>query len=99
MDVGKVGNHGIYSGAGSITGYGGNNDYDFTYQPIDKADAIAKRHGYGLCSSSRYDYAGYIEDVRTQQADGDMVNRIDAFMNGEQVEGIETLIEQLTQEK
>ena len=51
--AGKVGNHGIYSGAGSITGYGGNNDYDFTYQPIDMSDAIAKEAYMVLCSSSR----------------------------------------------
>lgn len=89
----KIGNHGLYSGAGSITGYKGKKDYDFSYQPIDISDAIAKRHDedYEIArKNAKGPSADYIEDVNTYQADVDMIARIDAFMNGEQVTGIET---------
>ena len=88
----RAGTHGLYSGPGSITGYAGKDDYDFSFQPIDYADAIAKRHDedYASATASGEAYAGYIEDVRTYQADVDMVNRLDAFSNGEQVNGIDT---------
>jgi RHS repeat-associated protein len=72
----KFGNHGLYSGPGCITDRNGN--YDFSFQPIDWADAIAKRHDmdYAKATATGETYAGYLEDVRTVQADRDMVTRV-----------------------
>ena len=52
--------------------------------------SIAKRHDIDYAPiSKREDYAGYLEDVRTLQADKDMVQRIDDFQNSlKSVEGI-----------
>ncbi len=89
--------HGLYSGPGSVTYDGFSENYDFTMQPIDWADAIAKRHDMDYAAVAGENYAGYLEDVRTLQADRDMVARIDAltasFLNPFQsvgVEGVET---------
>lgn len=93
--------NGLYSGPGSVT-YDGkpkSRDYNFTMQPIDWADAIAKRHDmdYAKATATGEKDAGYLEDVRTVQADRDMVNRIDELVanstpfgkqNG--TEGVET---------
>jgi RHS repeat-associated protein len=72
----SIGNHGLYSGPGCVTGRNG--DYDFSYQPIDWADAIAKRHDmdYAAVTSTGEPYAGYLEDIRTVQADRDMIARV-----------------------
>ena len=88
----SAGNHGLYSGAGSITKYGGSKDYNFNYQPVDWSDAIAKRHDkdYEDATKSGGAYAGYIDDTRTYQADVDMLGRLDTFMNGGQVNGVDT---------
>ena len=53
--------------------------------------SIAKRHDIDYAPiSKREDYAGYLEDVRTLQADKDMVQRIDDFQNPfKSVEGID----------
>jgi len=71
--------HGLYSGSGSVThtGLPKSTDYNFDEQPIDWADAIAKRHDEDYASIAGENYAGYLEDVRTVQADKDMVTRID----------------------
>jgi RHS repeat-associated protein len=75
-----LGYHGLYSGPGSITTDGGENstNYDFSFQPIDWADAIAKRHDmdYARATESGEKYAGFLEDTRTVQADRDMVARV-----------------------
>lgn len=91
--------HGLYSGPGSVT-YGGfrnSENYDFTMQPIDWADAIAKRHDMDYAAVAGENYVGFLEDVRTVQAVRDMVARIDAlaasFLNPFKsvgVEGVET---------
>jgi RHS repeat-associated protein len=72
----KAANHGLYSGPGCITDRYGN--YDFNRQPIDWADAIAKKHDmdYATATSSGPKYAGYLEDTRTVQADRDMIFRV-----------------------
>ncbi|MDQ3073921.1 MAG: hypothetical protein M3Q97_11735 [Bacteroidota bacterium] len=91
--------HGLYSGPRSITydGFKNSTNYDFNEQPIDWADAIAKRHDMDYEAVAGENYAGYLEDVRTLQADRDMVGRIDkltaAFLNPfapNQVDGAET---------
>ena len=71
--------HGLYSGGGSITD--GNGNYDFSFQPIDWNDAIAKRHDQDYFNATNgYDnYTGYIEDIRTYQADVDMVDRLNTY--------------------
>ncbi|MAT90946.1 MAG: hypothetical protein CMC35_09660 [Flavobacteriaceae bacterium] len=73
--------HGLYSGAGSITD--GNGNYDFSFQPIDWNDAIAKRHDqdYYNATDGYANYQGYIEDIRTYQADVDMVDRLKSYKN------------------
>lgn len=87
--------HGLYSGSGSITDRNGN--YDFTFQPIDFADAIAKRHDMDYYDKQKFDKPGdvggikFLEDVRTVQADRDMVKRIHDYNSiFKDVEGIET---------
>lgn len=86
--------HGLYSGPGSITKDGGkgSTNYDFTFQPIDWSDAIAKRHDmdYAAATTTGEKYAGFLEDVRTVQADRDMVQRINDRTNlFKKVEGVE----------
>ncbi len=94
--------HGLYSGPGCITydGSEGSTNYNFDAQPIDWADAIAKRHDMDYADATKEggEYAGYLEDVRTLQADKDMVERVDditaAFLNNpfapNEVDGVET---------
>lgn len=65
--------HSLYSGAGCITDRNGN--YDFTFQPIDWADAIAKRHDWDYDVIQKNDKPGdimgiaFLEDARTVDAD------------------------------
>ncbi|HTN08213.1 RHS repeat-associated core domain-containing protein [Agriterribacter sp.] len=83
--------HGLYSGGGSITD--GNGKYDFSWQPVDIADAIAKAHDMEFASEAGGDgYQGYVEDVRTLAADRRMLQRIQAAQNGASAEdlGLET---------
>jgi RHS repeat-associated protein len=87
--------HGLYSGPGSVTKDGGkgSTNYDFSFQPIDWSDAIAKRHDmdYAAATATGEKYAGFLEDVRTVQADRDMVQRINDYTNPfKKVEGVET---------
>jgi len=100
--------HGLYSGPGSITfdGKSKSTNYDFHQQPIDWGDAIAKRHDMDYAEAAPDNYAGYLEDVRTLQADKDMVTRIDNLykenwykvlgmdLNGP--EGVETPVRTIT---
>jgi len=74
--------HGLYSGSGSITHDGNENSENFNFdeQPIDWGDAIAKRHDIDYSEVAGVNYAGYLEDVRTLQADKDMIKRIDEFI-------------------
>ena len=76
--------HGLYSGGGSITKNGFSKDYDFGWQPIDIADAIAKEHdvNYDLATSVGKPSQGFVEDVRTLDADLLMVSRIEQFEAG-----------------
>jgi RHS repeat-associated protein len=87
--------HGLYSGPGSITKDGGekSTNYDFSFQPIDWADAIAKRHDmdYAAATATGEAYAGFLEDVRTVQADKDMVQRLKDYTNPfKDITGVET---------
>ncbi|RYE41026.1 MAG: hypothetical protein EOP48_24245, partial [Sphingobacteriales bacterium] len=87
--------HGLYSGSGSIRDRNGK--YDFSFQPIDMADAIAKRHDMDYNDIQKNDKPGavagiaFLEDVRTVQADKDMVQRIGDYNNlFKDVQGVET---------
>jgi RHS repeat-associated protein len=91
--------HGLYSGGGSIThdGKPKSTNYNFNEQPIDWADAIAKRHDVDYAKAAPDNYVNYLDDVRTLQADYDMVARIDelvanstAFGPQNGPEGVET---------
>lgn len=74
--------HGLFSGPGAATddGLSGSVNYSFDLQPIDWADAIAKRHDEDYAAVAGENYAGYMEDIRTLKADLDMINRIDALV-------------------
>ena len=74
--------HGLYSGAGSITkdGKPKSINYNFDEQPIDWGDAIAKRHDEDYAAIASKNYANYLEDVRTVEADRNMVTRIDNLL-------------------
>ena len=88
-----MGRHGLYSGQGSIThdGINDSKNYDFNQQPIDYADAIAKRHDKDYAAAAPDNYLGFLEDTRTLQADLDMVKRIDDFINPlKSVKGVDT---------
>ncbi len=77
-----MGRHGLYSGQGSVThdGFANSTNYDFTMQPIDWGDAIAKRHDEDYAAAAPDNYLGFLEDTRTLQADLDMVGRIDELV-------------------
>jgi RHS repeat-associated protein len=85
--------HGLYSGPGSIThdGKPKSTNYDFTQQPIDWGDAIAKRHDMDYAKAAPNNYASYLEDTRTLQADKDMVARIDNLIenNASKIPGMD----------
>ncbi|UII75471.1 hypothetical protein LV716_14565 [Flagellimonas sp. HMM57] len=69
----------MYSGAGSITDAVG--DYDFSFQPIDLADAIAKEHDINYANAqTESDIFGYVEDTRTLDADNIMVNKVNSVL-------------------
>src|SRR5690606_34043454 len=76
--------HGLYSGAGSITYQGHGRDYDFNWQPIDLPDAIAKAHDIEYYEATRQGgpSQGYVEDVRTLNADLRMLARVEGALNG-----------------
>ncbi len=69
---------GYYSGAGSITKYGPgtstglypelNNDYDFSYTPMNRADEISKEHDMTQ-ENTIIQPQGWLEDVRTLPSD------------------------------
>jgi hypothetical protein len=87
--------HGLYSGPGSVTDRNGK--YDFGFQPIDWSDAIAKRHDMDYAAVQKNDKPGdvkgiaFLEDIRTVQADRDMVQRIDDYKDlSKNVQGVET---------
>ncbi|MGS2765214.1 DUF6443 domain-containing protein [Sinomicrobium sp. M5D2P9] len=72
--------HGLYSGAGSITDYRGGDNYDFSFQPIDLADAIAKEHDINYANVAGSNYKGFAEDTRTLGADNIMVNKVNGVL-------------------
>jgi RHS repeat-associated protein len=87
--------HGLYSGPGSVTDRNGK--YDFSFQPIDWSDAIAKRHDMDYAAVQKNDKPGdvkgigFLEDIRTVQADRDMVQRIEDYKDlSKDVQGVET---------
>ena len=91
--------HGLYSGPDCISYDAKENSTkpNFNEQPIDWADAIAKRHDMDYAAAASENYAGYVDDIRTLQADRDMVKRIDdlvstsnAFGKQNGPEGVET---------
>jgi RHS repeat-associated protein len=102
--------HGLYSGPGCITTsgpdfnnsgknlYGLPTGYDFTFTPIDKADGIAKKHDINYSIDAANNYFGYVDDVRTLNADKIMIKEVKQFISS--VEGIpvETALAAMGQE-
>ncbi len=78
--------HGLYSGPGSIT-YQGTNEfgygYDFSWEPIDQSDAIAKRHDMNYAKDASNNYWGYVDDTRTLNADNIMVAEVRELLNSD----------------
>jgi RHS repeat-associated protein len=81
--------HGLYSGPGSVTKYGnGKAPYDYSYAPIDIADAIAKTHdrdydkAYENSRGPKFGTLSFLEDVATLTADRDMVERVNKALGG-----------------
>jgi len=73
--------HGLYSGAGLITDAAG--DYDFSFQPVDIADAIAKEHDMNYANAQQVqDRFGFVEDTRTLGADNIMVGKVNRALLG-----------------
>jgi len=84
-------NYGLYSGAGSVTisGKEGAKDYDYSYKPIDWADAIAKRHDrdydrvYANVKLKRdFGKLNFLEATETLTADIEMVERLNNALKG-----------------
>jgi len=99
---GSYATHGLYSGDGCIT-YTGEKDYDFTWEPIDAVDAIAKRHDDNYRKVGAFDV---VEDSRTLSADLQMVDEATKYLNsipfkkitGQRVAG-ETIVAAFSQQK
>jgi RHS repeat-associated protein len=78
--TGRVGVHGIYYGPGCPTVSGGEQDfktnpYDFSLQPVDEVDGIAKQHDmdYEDVYKKTGKYEGWYDDINTIGADKKMV--------------------------
>jgi hypothetical protein len=91
--------HGLYYGAGCVTisGKKGAKDYDYSYVPIDWADAIAKRHDWDYDTvSKKLARLNFLENVLTLDADREMVKRVNkALINmltfrSFEIDGVET---------
>jgi hypothetical protein len=75
--------HGLYSGAGCVTKYeNGKRVYDYTYVPIDIADAIAKKHDIDYESVEPLKRLNFLENVGTLEADIAMVKRVNKALIG-----------------
>jgi len=76
-------NYGLYSGAGSVTISGkGGNDYDYSYQPIDLADWIAREHDRDYEKVPQLKRLNFLENTRTLGADIKMVERVNKALRG-----------------
>jgi hypothetical protein len=76
-------NYMLYSGPGCVTKYeNGQKKYDYSYKPIDWADAIAKQHdrdydkAYENSGGPKFGSLSFLEDVATLEADIKMVERV-----------------------
>jgi len=85
----KITRHGIYYGSGCITRAGdtgvepkteidAHNFYDFSFDPIDEVDALAKQHDLDYATIP--DYEGWFKDNRTLDADVDFVQGLDEYL-------------------
>jgi RHS repeat-associated protein len=81
--VARLAYHGLYSGPGCVTKYeNGKRVYDYTYVPIDIADAIAKKHDIDYESVEPLKRLNFLENVGTLEADRDMVERVNKALIG-----------------
>ena len=88
--VKRLAYHGLYSGPGSVTKSGeeGAEDYDYTYKPIDIADAIAKKHDQDYDdvyqNGLEHDFGSlnFLEARETLTADREMVKRVNKALKG-----------------
>ncbi len=77
LSLSAKGSHGNFSGAGAIT-YTGYDDYNFSHPSIDRPDQIAKEHDIDY--SKVDNYINFVSDIRTLQADLDMVGKLNEFI-------------------
>jgi RHS repeat-associated protein len=83
-------NYGLYSGAGSVTESPKEEvkKYDYSYQPIDWADAIAKKHDTDYDDVYRnglkrdFGTLNFLEATETLTADRKMVERVNNALKG-----------------
>ncbi|MDO5655054.1 MAG: hypothetical protein Q4G27_02820 [Flavobacteriaceae bacterium] len=80
----RLSTHGLYSGSSGIGSISDGFGNVINVQPIDYADAIAKRHDFDyIASENKNPYNGsgirWLEDVNTLQADLDMVKRAKSY--------------------
>jgi RHS repeat-associated protein len=77
--------HGLYSGPGSISyrGIQESGEYDFNWEPIDEADAIAKRHDKNYENDAGENYWGYVDDTRTLNADKIMLAEVRSLLESD----------------
>ncbi|MEM4410046.1 MAG: hypothetical protein QXI19_15045, partial [Candidatus Caldarchaeum sp.] len=81
--VARLAYHGLYSGPGCVTKYeNGKRVYDYTYVPIDIADAIAKKHDIDYESVEPLKRLNFLENVGTLEADIAMVKRVNKALIG-----------------
>ena len=88
---GRIGSHGLYSGSGCIT-FCDRTNYDWSWTPIDRPDAIAKEHDFNYSLAAPDNYKGYVEDTRTLGADHIMINQVNEFLSEENIGDINTLL-------
>jgi len=82
-------NYGLYSGAGSVTESPKEKvkKYDYSYKPIDWADAIAKQHDRDYeeaYQNLRHNFGSlnFLETTETLTADIKMVERVNKALRG-----------------
>jgi RHS repeat-associated protein len=76
-------NYGVYSGPGCVTTYvNGKKKYDYSYVPIDIADAIAKQHDWDYEQVTPLKRLNFLENVGTLEADIKMVERVNKALRG-----------------
>jgi RHS repeat-associated protein len=86
----SIGTYGLFAGSGCVTYCGGDDgangfvggadetDYDFSQEPIDQMDGIAKKHD--KTQGAIPNFKGHWNDERTLQSDKDFVKETKAYL-------------------